>query len=1333
MPHGLQPGDLAFPFAPGEYWDIGNIFDNPENRSFYRPLAGHEGIDWLCVRGTPVYAMAAGTVTRAVGNKTRGGGDASKFETDNFYGNQVRIATGQQGDGSVGFVHAYAHLLPGSVQVIEGMTVSKGTLLGLSGNTGNSTTPHLHAIIKPTPSVTEFSIAGAIDFAPFLDWSNVWRRRTKAEALKRLTTPQAVNLRTAPGTRAPQVRGWQGARVTTAAQGTYDIVGQNHDRTRQWWQIVVRDDSSGWEAVGWVQSVANETTSGQIAEVPITAPLLNSNVSYPLHLSTPARYMRRSTSSGFVNVRSSAEVANNKVGRLSDQNWRRISQVEFQPAILDAQRRVKEQGYPWYKTQYEGGALKHPDRDVPLQTPADGWVRGDLLDTKPIPAPSNLLATPSGADVILSWDTPADLPEGVSVTGYRIWWGQSLRDLDSYQDVAADASPWPHGLGYSQWSFYALAAMATAAPDTDPGRLGLRTDAVVVRTETNTTGTTTSSTVVKGVTPTPTPLSASPAGPESGNRTNPEEEVTIIGHFRNAVSGTLEWFQVRLSALRPSRRRNTRGARVAGSVIQGWVPAVTVEIVSGNPRTTPHFAYLRLASWVTLGLPLRSGPGKAYDPPLQTLRDHGVWHRIVGKDAAHPAWWRIQVSTGSHGWVHAGHVDTRGDLSGVPVQDAASPPPAAGSSGEAAQGTSTASGAASGPYRNLETNPEGRWSVSKTGTEVTANFSSPRSPVQYYARQNPEPLFVLPVGFRPTVVVPHEASGTHVHEDRTEYEGSPVAKFDLTVGTNGELRYVNNSKVDHVGFLKYQVTRLVWHTAEAVAVPPAPTAPDIEATGTYHNQQVNHGSGWTMRRTGDAVSGTFTTTRSPVEYYANQNREALVWLPAEYWPERNRRFRVTGAVQVDLHGTAIADAPTVAFWVTVSSRDGRLYYDRDAALTTAGVGYLSYSLSVNWDAAPRVTVPSEPRDLEVDEVEADEVELDWRSPAGTPSTNTRWRSTATAAGGRWRTTSAFPKVRSLAIVIPIANCSPPGWRSKARPRLGPALEVVLADRPGIEVGFPGANGQQVGYVRAHVGQQFVNPHVQVRRAVDFPAGPGRGRQLVAWDYGELKPGGIGRRMYVGKDADTGNRSQHALVAGGDRGRRACAAVVTRQGCASGQQAGLRLHASPCGDSGWPQGGGSTVVGRGSQPRNLVQPPSRIPLDGMGLANRNRIAASGLCKPFARTGLPVESGGCRPCPGIGQAVVGRRGRSWPCLRPPPGVRTGPSGCSTTAAGPCGHGCQPKERRGPYPSSGGCIPSPCGFPQGSSGSPAGGWCPCATGGVNGGLALVPVQLGKSGDGG
>lgn len=59
----------------------------------------------------------------------------------------------------------------------------------------------------------------------------------------------------------------------------------------------------------------------------------------------------------------------------------------------------------------------------------------------------------------------------------------------------------------------------------------------------------------------------------------------------------------------------------------------------------------------------------------------------------------------------------------------------------------------------------------------------------------------------------------------------------------------------------------------------------------------------------------------------------------------------------------------------------RIYYERDPSLLTQGVGYLRFSVNVDWDVSLRVQVPSAPRELEADEVAATEVELDWRSPA----------------------------------------------------------------------------------------------------------------------------------------------------------------------------------------------------------------------------------------------------------------------------------------------------------------------------------------------------------------
>ncbi len=45
------------------------------------------------------------------------------------------------GDGVYAF---YAHLQPGSIQVKAGDKVRRGQVLGLVGNSGNSTEPHLH-------------------------------------------------------------------------------------------------------------------------------------------------------------------------------------------------------------------------------------------------------------------------------------------------------------------------------------------------------------------------------------------------------------------------------------------------------------------------------------------------------------------------------------------------------------------------------------------------------------------------------------------------------------------------------------------------------------------------------------------------------------------------------------------------------------------------------------------------------------------------------------------------------------------------------------------------------------------------------------------------------------------------------------------------------------------------------------------------------------------------------------------------------------------------------------------------------------------------------------
>ncbi|MFG2602905.1 peptidoglycan DD-metalloendopeptidase family protein [Streptomyces sp. NPDC048514] len=88
----------------------------------------HTGVDFVVPAGTPLKAVAAGTVVSA------GWGGA--------YGNQVVIKLDD------GLYAQYAHL--SQLSVSAGQTVTAGTQVGLSGATGNVTGPHLHFEIRTT-------------------------------------------------------------------------------------------------------------------------------------------------------------------------------------------------------------------------------------------------------------------------------------------------------------------------------------------------------------------------------------------------------------------------------------------------------------------------------------------------------------------------------------------------------------------------------------------------------------------------------------------------------------------------------------------------------------------------------------------------------------------------------------------------------------------------------------------------------------------------------------------------------------------------------------------------------------------------------------------------------------------------------------------------------------------------------------------------------------------------------------------------------------------------------------------------------------------------------
>ena len=105
---------------------------------YYSDWKPHRAIDLRAAVGTPVYAAEDGTVDWVQawdGHSTRG---------NQSYGNLVRIRHADYNGGILQTL--YAHLQ--RVTVKNGQAVREGEVVGYSGNSGNTTGPHLHFEVR---------------------------------------------------------------------------------------------------------------------------------------------------------------------------------------------------------------------------------------------------------------------------------------------------------------------------------------------------------------------------------------------------------------------------------------------------------------------------------------------------------------------------------------------------------------------------------------------------------------------------------------------------------------------------------------------------------------------------------------------------------------------------------------------------------------------------------------------------------------------------------------------------------------------------------------------------------------------------------------------------------------------------------------------------------------------------------------------------------------------------------------------------------------------------------------------------------------------------------
>ena len=139
----------TLPFKKGEKYTVSQGYNGK------RTHKGENALDFEMPEGTEICAIRDGVVYEVVEKNNRNctGKDCVK------YNNYIRV---YHSDGTMA---EYTHLKKNGSLVIPGDSVKAGIVIGYSGNTGYSTAPHLHIVVRlcnfnKTPSVPTYFKTG---------------------------------------------------------------------------------------------------------------------------------------------------------------------------------------------------------------------------------------------------------------------------------------------------------------------------------------------------------------------------------------------------------------------------------------------------------------------------------------------------------------------------------------------------------------------------------------------------------------------------------------------------------------------------------------------------------------------------------------------------------------------------------------------------------------------------------------------------------------------------------------------------------------------------------------------------------------------------------------------------------------------------------------------------------------------------------------------------------------------------------------------------------------------------------------------------------------------
>ena len=286
-----------------------------------------------------------------------------------------------------------------------------------------------------------------------------------------------------------------------------------------------------------------------------------------------------------------------------------------------------------------------------------------------------------------------------------------------------------------------------------------------------------------------------------------------------------------------------------------------------------------------------------------------------------------------------------------------------------------------GTYDNRAEHTDGRYELQLAGTRVAATLSTSRSSVEYWARTVPRPLFTIPEPFRPPYPVLRTVAGMPVRADGTpDPARSAPHRFLLRVDPDGGVYYVDDDRVEGAGHLAYML-HTVWDTAPPPpAVPtftptftptatptftptppslptPTPTfihavpspTPSLTWAGAYDNLAEHADGRYALQLAGSRVAATFSTARSPVQYWAREVPHPLFTVPEPFRPPYPV-LRTAVGTPVRANGVPDPDHPELRRFLLRVNPDGTVHYVDDDHVE--GVGHLAYSLDTVWGTTP---------------------------------------------------------------------------------------------------------------------------------------------------------------------------------------------------------------------------------------------------------------------------------------------------------------------------------------------------------------------------------------------